>query len=193
MGRHRIRVKITAGEANSRDMMAWIEAFAAHHRTDTGEQAWTVSNRFEPEPLGTSDPSTRQKSSSPRPDTSPSPSGGLFFVHFSRTCGCSRYATGQGQSGTGIRGPAPGVWTGPGRENLDHTGGFLSNTRKCYEIVLFCPNFVPLLRIIRRKAGPAGQVTGRSGGELSTRPCTGENFLSLYCNSFSRSGGPFFT
>ena len=28
--------------------MEWIEAFAAHHR----EQAWTVSNRFEPEPLG---------------------------------------------------------------------------------------------------------------------------------------------
>jgi len=52
MGRHRIRVKITAGEANSRDMLAWIEAFAAHHRTDTGEQAWTVSNRDEPEPLG---------------------------------------------------------------------------------------------------------------------------------------------
>ena len=52
MGRHRIRVKITAGKANSRDMLAWIEAFAAHHRTDTGEQAWTVSNRDEPEPLG---------------------------------------------------------------------------------------------------------------------------------------------
>lgn len=33
-------------------MMEWIEAFAAHHRTDTGDQAWTVSNRFEPEPLG---------------------------------------------------------------------------------------------------------------------------------------------
>ena len=52
MGRHRIRVKITAGEANSREMMAWIEAFAAHQRTDIGEQAWAVSNRFEPEPLG---------------------------------------------------------------------------------------------------------------------------------------------
>ena len=33
-------------------MMAWIEAFAAHHRNDAGEQAWTVSNRYEPEPLG---------------------------------------------------------------------------------------------------------------------------------------------
>ena len=33
-------------------MLAWIEAFAAHHRTATGEQAWTVSNRDEPEPLG---------------------------------------------------------------------------------------------------------------------------------------------
>ena len=146
-----------------------------------------------PSPWGTSDPSTRQKSSSPRPDNRPSPLRGPFFVHFSRTCGCSRYATGRGQSGTGIWGPAPGVWTGPGRENLDHTGGFLSTTRKCYEIVPFCPNYAPLLRIIRRKAGPAGQVTGRSGGELGTRPCTGENFPSLYCNSFSRSDGPFFT
>ena len=52
MGRHRIRIRITAGEADARDMMAWIEAFAAHHRNDAGEQAWTVSNRFEPEPLG---------------------------------------------------------------------------------------------------------------------------------------------
>ena len=29
MGRHRIRVKITAGGADTRDMLAWIEAFAA--------------------------------------------------------------------------------------------------------------------------------------------------------------------
>ena len=44
MGKHRIRVKITAGGADARDMMAWIEAFAAHHRDDRGQQAWTVSN-----------------------------------------------------------------------------------------------------------------------------------------------------
>ena len=101
---------------------------------------------------------------------------GAFFCPILRTCITHRYAG---------RAPNPSRWTIP--------GGFCQMLRKCYEIVPFCPNFVPLLRIIRRKAGPAGQVTGRSGGELGTRPCTGENFLSLYCNSFSRSDGPFFT
>ena len=52
MGRHSIIARITAGRQDLTDILDWIEAYAAHHRDDKGQQVWEVTQRDELEYMG---------------------------------------------------------------------------------------------------------------------------------------------